>query len=71
MTFTHNSTGASIFTDPQVTAVGAESGAFTATVSLAEVRRTSTCTRAYAERPGFLTLISDGTLLTGALAVGP
>jgi pyruvate/2-oxoglutarate dehydrogenase complex dihydrolipoamide dehydrogenase (E3) component len=60
-----------IFTDPQVAAVGEESGALTATVSLAEVPRTSTYTRAYAERPGFLTLISDGEVLTGARAVGP
>jgi pyruvate/2-oxoglutarate dehydrogenase complex dihydrolipoamide dehydrogenase (E3) component len=60
-----------IFTDPQVAAVGEETGALTATVSLADVPRTSTYTRAYAERPGFLTLISDGEVLTGALAVGP
>jgi pyruvate/2-oxoglutarate dehydrogenase complex dihydrolipoamide dehydrogenase (E3) component len=60
-----------IFTDPQVAAVGEESGTFTATVPLAEVARTSTYTRAYAERPGFLTLISDGERLTGAHAVGP
>jgi pyruvate/2-oxoglutarate dehydrogenase complex dihydrolipoamide dehydrogenase (E3) component len=40
-------------------------------VSLAEVPRTSTYTRAYAERPGFLTLVSDGERLTGAYAVGP
>jgi pyruvate/2-oxoglutarate dehydrogenase complex dihydrolipoamide dehydrogenase (E3) component len=60
-----------IFTDPQVAAVGEESGTFTATVPLADVARTSTYTRAYAERPGFLTLISDGERLTGAHAVGP
>ena len=28
-------------------------------------------TREYAERPGFLTLVSDGEKLTGAYAVGP
>ena len=33
--------------------------------------RTSTYTRAYAERPGFLTLVSDGERLTGAYALGP
>jgi pyruvate/2-oxoglutarate dehydrogenase complex dihydrolipoamide dehydrogenase (E3) component len=60
-----------IFTDPQAAAVGEESGALTATVQLAEVPRTSTYTRAYAERPGFLTVVSDGEVLTGAYAVGP
>jgi pyruvate/2-oxoglutarate dehydrogenase complex dihydrolipoamide dehydrogenase (E3) component len=35
------------------------------------VARTSTYTREYAERPGFLTLVSDGRKLTGAYAVGP
>ena len=33
--------------------------------------RTATYTRAYAEQPGFLTLVSDGERLTGAYAVGP
>jgi len=60
-----------IFTDPQVAAVGEESGPLTATIRLADVPRTSTYTRAYAERPGFLTLVSDGEVLTGAQAVGP
>lgn len=41
------------------------------TVELAGVARTSTYTREYAERPGFLTLVSDGEKLTGAYAVGP
>jgi dihydrolipoamide dehydrogenase len=40
-----------IFTDPQVAAVGEESGRLTATIRLADVARTSTYTRAYAERP--------------------
>jgi pyruvate/2-oxoglutarate dehydrogenase complex dihydrolipoamide dehydrogenase (E3) component len=60
-----------VFTDPQAAAVGAADGPVTATVSLAEVPRTATYTRAYAERPGYLTLVSDGELLTGAHAVGP
>ena len=60
-----------IFTDPQIAAVGEERGAFSATVPLAEVARTATYTRAYADKPGFLTLISDGEVLTGAHAVGP
>jgi pyruvate/2-oxoglutarate dehydrogenase complex dihydrolipoamide dehydrogenase (E3) component len=60
-----------IFTDPQIAAVGEERGPLMATVSLAEVPRTATYTRAYAERPGFLTLVSDGEVITGAHAVGP
>ncbi len=60
-----------VFTDPQAASVGEAEGAFTGTVPMAEVPRTSTYTRAYAERPGFLTLVSDGQRLTGAYAVGP
>jgi pyruvate/2-oxoglutarate dehydrogenase complex dihydrolipoamide dehydrogenase (E3) component len=60
-----------VFTDPQAAAVGAADGEFTATASLAGVPRTATYTRAYATRPGFLTLVSDGERLTGAYAVGP
>jgi pyruvate/2-oxoglutarate dehydrogenase complex dihydrolipoamide dehydrogenase (E3) component len=60
-----------VFTDPQVAAVGEQEGAVTGTVELSGVARTSTYTREYAERPGFLTLISDGEKLTGAYAVGP
>jgi pyruvate/2-oxoglutarate dehydrogenase complex dihydrolipoamide dehydrogenase (E3) component len=40
-------------------------------VPLAEVPRTSTYTRAYADKPGFMTLVSDGERVTGAYAVGP
>jgi pyruvate/2-oxoglutarate dehydrogenase complex dihydrolipoamide dehydrogenase (E3) component len=60
-----------VFTDPQAAAVGAADGPLTATVSLSAVPRTSTYTRAYAERPGYLTIVSDGERLTGAHAVGP
>jgi dihydrolipoamide dehydrogenase len=60
-----------VFTDPQVAAVGDATGPLTATVPLAEVPRTSTYTRAYADRRDFLTLVSDGEVLTGAYAVGP
>jgi pyruvate/2-oxoglutarate dehydrogenase complex dihydrolipoamide dehydrogenase (E3) component len=60
-----------VFTDPQAAAVGDPQGAFGATVPLSEVPRTSTYTRAYAERPGFMTLLSDGERLTGAYALGP
>jgi pyruvate/2-oxoglutarate dehydrogenase complex dihydrolipoamide dehydrogenase (E3) component len=60
-----------VFTDPQAAAVGATEGRLTATVSLAEVPRTATYTRAYDTKPGFMTLVSDGERLTGAYAVGP
>jgi pyruvate/2-oxoglutarate dehydrogenase complex dihydrolipoamide dehydrogenase (E3) component len=60
-----------VFTDPQAAAVGEAVGAVTASVSLAEVARTATYMRRYAERPGFLTVVSDGERLTGAYALGP
>jgi pyruvate/2-oxoglutarate dehydrogenase complex dihydrolipoamide dehydrogenase (E3) component len=60
-----------VFTDPQVASVGDADGALVATVPLSGVPRTSTYTRAYDSRPGFLTLVSDGERLTGACAVGP
>ena len=60
-----------VFTDPQAASVGAGEDELSATVALSGVPRTSTYTRAYAERPGFLTLISDGERLTGAYALGP
>jgi pyruvate/2-oxoglutarate dehydrogenase complex dihydrolipoamide dehydrogenase (E3) component len=60
-----------VFTDPQAASVGQPDGAVTVTVPLSEVPRTSTYTRAYAERPGFMTLMSDGERLTGAYALGP
>jgi pyruvate/2-oxoglutarate dehydrogenase complex dihydrolipoamide dehydrogenase (E3) component len=60
-----------VFTDPQVAAVGVAEDERTATVALRDLPRTATYTRAYAERPGFLTLLSDGERLTGARAVGP
>jgi pyruvate/2-oxoglutarate dehydrogenase complex dihydrolipoamide dehydrogenase (E3) component len=60
-----------VFTDPQAAAVGEPDGPVTATVPLAAVPRTATYTRAYAERPGYLTLVSDGERITGAHAVGP
>jgi pyruvate/2-oxoglutarate dehydrogenase complex dihydrolipoamide dehydrogenase (E3) component len=60
-----------VFTDPQAAAVGEAEGAKTARVELAGVARTSTYTRAYADKPGFLTLVSDGEYLTGAYALGP
>ncbi|HEX2086396.1 MAG TPA: NAD(P)/FAD-dependent oxidoreductase [Solirubrobacteraceae bacterium] len=60
-----------VFTDPQAAAVGDAEGELTSTVPLAGVPRTATYTREYADRPGFLTLVSDGERLTGAYAVGP
>jgi pyruvate/2-oxoglutarate dehydrogenase complex dihydrolipoamide dehydrogenase (E3) component len=60
-----------IFTDPQAASVGEPEGPLTATVPLAEVPRTSTYTRAYDTKPGFMTLVSDGKRLIGAYALGP
>lgn len=60
-----------VFTDPQAAAVGASEGRLTATASLAGVARTATYTAAYDEKPGFMTLVSDGDRLTGAYALGP
>jgi pyruvate/2-oxoglutarate dehydrogenase complex dihydrolipoamide dehydrogenase (E3) component len=60
-----------VFTDPQAAAVGASEGERTATVAMSAVARTATYTRAYAEHPGFLTLVADGDRLTGAYALGP
>jgi pyruvate/2-oxoglutarate dehydrogenase complex dihydrolipoamide dehydrogenase (E3) component len=59
------------YTDPQAGAVGAGEARFSATARLNEVAKTETYTRAYAESNGFLTLLSDGQVLTGAYAVGP
>jgi pyruvate/2-oxoglutarate dehydrogenase complex dihydrolipoamide dehydrogenase (E3) component len=60
-----------VYTDPQAAAVGAASGRFSGTARLAEIAKTETYTRAYAESNGFLTLISDGQRLTGAYGLGP
>jgi dihydrolipoamide dehydrogenase len=60
-----------VYTDPQAAAVGADAGRFSAMVPLADVPKTATYSRAYAESNGFLTLLSDGVRLTGAFALGP
>ena len=60
-----------VFTDPQAAAVGEAEGALTATVPVSGVPRAATYSRAYADSPGFLTLVSDGERLTGAYALGP
>jgi dihydrolipoamide dehydrogenase len=51
--------------------VGAAAGRFSATVPLTGIAKIATYTRAYADDKGFLTLLSDGTRLTGAYALGP
>jgi pyruvate/2-oxoglutarate dehydrogenase complex dihydrolipoamide dehydrogenase (E3) component len=60
-----------VYTDPQAAAVGATEAPFSATVRLADVAKTATYTHAYAQSPGFMTLLSDGDRLTGAHALGP
>jgi pyruvate/2-oxoglutarate dehydrogenase complex dihydrolipoamide dehydrogenase (E3) component len=60
-----------VFTDPQAASVGAADGPLVATVPLAEVPRTYTYTRDYADKPWFMTLVSDGDRVTGAYALGP
>jgi pyruvate/2-oxoglutarate dehydrogenase complex dihydrolipoamide dehydrogenase (E3) component len=60
-----------VFTDPQAASVAEAEGPLMATVPISHVPKTATFTRAYAERLGFLTLVSDGHRLTGAYAVGP
>jgi pyruvate/2-oxoglutarate dehydrogenase complex dihydrolipoamide dehydrogenase (E3) component len=59
------------YTDPQAAAVGATEARLTATARVAELPKTETYTRAYAESNGFLALLSDGERLTGAYALGP
>ena len=59
------------YTDPQAAVVGATEAEFSATVPVSGVAKTETYTRAYAESNGFLTLLSDGEVLTGAYALGP
>ena len=60
-----------VFSDPQAAAVGATDGEREATVAMSAVPRLATYTRAYAEHPGFLTLVADDDVLTGAYALGP
>jgi pyruvate/2-oxoglutarate dehydrogenase complex dihydrolipoamide dehydrogenase (E3) component len=59
-----------VYTDPQIAAVGEAEGLQTGTASMSEVPRAFTYERPL-ERPGFLTLVSDGRVLTGAFGVGP
>jgi dihydrolipoamide dehydrogenase len=60
-----------VYTDPQAASAGAIEASFDATARLAEIAKTATYTRAYADSNGFLTLLSDGERLTGAYALGP
>jgi pyruvate/2-oxoglutarate dehydrogenase complex dihydrolipoamide dehydrogenase (E3) component len=60
-----------VYTDPQAASVGATEAPFSATAPISEVAKTATYTHAYAQSKGFLTLLSDGELLTGAYALGP
>ncbi|MET7278933.1 NAD(P)/FAD-dependent oxidoreductase [Kribbella sp. NPDC005582] len=60
-----------VYCDPQAASVGAAEGPFVSTVQLSGVARTATYLRSYDTRPGFLTIVSDGTVITGGYAVGP
>jgi pyruvate/2-oxoglutarate dehydrogenase complex dihydrolipoamide dehydrogenase (E3) component len=60
-----------VYTDPQAASVGATQAPFSVTVPLSGVAKLATYTHAYAESRGFLTLLSDGDLLTGGYALGP
>jgi pyruvate/2-oxoglutarate dehydrogenase complex dihydrolipoamide dehydrogenase (E3) component len=60
-----------VFTDPQAASVGEPEGELSVTVPLSGVPRTATYTRAYAESPGFMTLVAAGERITGAYALGP
>jgi pyruvate/2-oxoglutarate dehydrogenase complex dihydrolipoamide dehydrogenase (E3) component len=59
------------YTDPQAGAVGENEAEFSGTAQLSEIAKTETYTHAYADSPGFLTLLSDGERLTGAFGLGP
>jgi pyruvate/2-oxoglutarate dehydrogenase complex dihydrolipoamide dehydrogenase (E3) component len=60
-----------VFTHPQAAAVGDAEGEVSATIPLSAVPKTATYLRAWDEHPGFLTLVSDGEVLTGAYGLGP
>jgi pyruvate/2-oxoglutarate dehydrogenase complex dihydrolipoamide dehydrogenase (E3) component len=60
-----------VFTDPQAASVGEAEGPLASTTLLEDVPKTSAYTREYADKPWFMTLVSDGERLTGAYALGP
>lgn len=51
--------------------MGVHEDRFSATAPVSAVAKTATYTHAYAKSNGFLTLLSDGEVLTGAYALGP
>jgi pyruvate/2-oxoglutarate dehydrogenase complex dihydrolipoamide dehydrogenase (E3) component len=59
------------YTDPAAGAVGATEAPYSGTEQVVNVAKTATYTRQYADSNGFLTLLSDGEVLTGAYALGP
>jgi pyruvate/2-oxoglutarate dehydrogenase complex dihydrolipoamide dehydrogenase (E3) component len=59
------------YTDPQAGAVGTGEAEFSGTARLTGIAKTATYTHAYADSPGYLTLLSDSERLTGAHALGP
>jgi dihydrolipoamide dehydrogenase len=59
------------YTDPQAAAVGTADAPYSVTTLVSDVPKTATYTHAYAKSNGFLTLLSDGSRLTGAYALGP
>jgi pyruvate/2-oxoglutarate dehydrogenase complex dihydrolipoamide dehydrogenase (E3) component len=59
-----------VFTHPQAASVGTGEDRFDATVPVRAVARTATYNRNYEHDNGFLTLLSDGEVLTGAYALG-
>src|ERR1700722_11784665 len=59
------------YTDPQAAAVGAAEAPYSTTMLLSQVPKAATYSHAYAESNWFLTLLSDGAVLTGAYALGP
>jgi pyruvate/2-oxoglutarate dehydrogenase complex dihydrolipoamide dehydrogenase (E3) component len=59
------------YTDPQAAAVGALDAPYSGTAQMSEVPKAATYSHAYADSNGFMTLLSDGEVLTGAYALGP
>jgi hypothetical protein len=54
------------YTDPQAGAVRVNEAPFAGTARLTEIGKTASYTHAYKESKGYLTLLSDGEVLTGA-----
>ena len=59
------------YTDRQAAAVGAAEAAWCSTTLLTDIPKTVTYSHQYAHSKRFLTLLSDGTRLTGVYALGP